>query len=252
MMFLWDPKKIEFMTDAYDFNNPYKDILRRISPFLQGAQTVCDAGCGLGYLSLALSDSCEHVTAVDIAPEPLLVLKKKIMEQKYNNIEVLEGDINLHAPSKPYDAMVFCLFGELLGSLKYAKQQCGGKIIMVSRNEEFHRFTLSQKPVERDDYRSIKSGLEALGIPFYSEEFSVEMGQPFKTVEAAVEFFQCYRREDYQATISIEEVMAKLTKIDSDVFPYYLEKKRALGILVIDAKGIPDEVGHINHLEENK
>lgn len=252
MIFLWDPKKIEFMTDAYDFNNPHKDILSRILPFIQGAQTVCDAACGLGYLSLALSDSCEHVTAIDIAPEPLLVLKKKIMEKNYNNIEVVEGDINLHSPSKPYDAMVFCLYGELLESLRYVKQQCSGKIIMVSRNEEFHRFTLSQKPVERDDYRSIRSELETLGIPFYSEEFSVEMGQPFKTVEEAVEFYQCYSREDNQATISIEEVIAKLTKIDSDVFSYYLEKKRALGILVIDAKDIPDEISHINHLEEKK
>ena len=80
-MFEWESDMVRFMRDASEHTEYHGRLADCIVNAAGGPQRaasmhVCDAGCGLGYLSLALAARFAQVTAVDIAEEPLSVLRE--------------------------------------------------------------------------------------------------------------------------------------------------------------------------------
>ena len=88
-------------------------IIAQIVPDIPQNAHVCDAGCGLGYTSLALARHCARVTAVDTSGVALNVLRETIAAGKIRNIEVIEGDLFSMRLGLIYDVMLFCFFGRL-------------------------------------------------------------------------------------------------------------------------------------------
>ena len=91
-----------------------RDFHRRLTaellPYLSPQDHVCDAGCGLGFLSLALAPHVRHVTAADCDAQALSVLKEELAARHIENVTPLCTDIFTDRPAEPYDAMVFCFF----------------------------------------------------------------------------------------------------------------------------------------------
>ena len=112
----WTDESIAFLRDAAATNRYYETVAEKITPQLPENAHVCDAGCGIGELSLALKPYCRHVTAIC-------------------------GDVEALTPKEPYDAMVFCLFGRTQNTLRIAKKQCRGRIFLVKRDYSHHRFS---------------------------------------------------------------------------------------------------------------
>ena len=119
----WTEESIAFLRDAAAINRYYETIAERIAPQLPENAHICDAGCGIGELSLALKPYCHHVTAVDADALAIKTLKAHLIE----GVTARCGDMETLAPEKPYDAMVFCLFGRTQDTLRIAKKQCRGK-----------------------------------------------------------------------------------------------------------------------------
>ncbi|MEG1524208.1 MAG: class I SAM-dependent methyltransferase [Clostridia bacterium] len=239
-MFFWQPQMIRFMRDASEFGSFPAKIAQQVASHLPNDAQVCDAGCGLGYLSLALSPLCSHVTAVDISADALAVLTENIRRQACHNIQVVEGEIGVCPPDDPYDAMVFCFFGGISETLLLAKQQCRGKVLMIKKSWERHRFTLSGKPLECFTLADTQQHLLELGIPFQTDTFRVEMGQPFGSIEDAVVFFRIYSRDPDASSITADAIRDKLIHQDSERFPYFLPSKAELGLVVLNTDDIPD------------
>ena len=76
----WTDESIAFLRDAAAMNRYYETIAERIAPQLQENAHVCDAGCGIGELSLALKPYCHHVTAVDADELAIKTLKAHLIE----------------------------------------------------------------------------------------------------------------------------------------------------------------------------
>lgn len=133
----WTDESIAFLRDAPTMNRYYETIAERIAPQLQENAHVCDAGCGIGELSLALKPYCRHVTAVDADALAIKTLKAHLIE----GVIAICGDVEALTPKEPYDAMVFCLFGRTEDTLRIAKKQCRGKIFLVKRDYSHHRFS---------------------------------------------------------------------------------------------------------------
>ena len=75
-MAFWDADTIRFMIDACEYAPYNRELAAYIGPRLAPGAHVCDAGCGLGYLSLELARHAGRVTAVDRSPEALAVLRR--------------------------------------------------------------------------------------------------------------------------------------------------------------------------------
>ena len=243
-MFEWTPKMIDFMRDASEYNNYHEILSQKIKNYFTFDSHICDAGCGLGYLSLAISDKFEKVTSIDVSNVAIEVLKNNVNDKDCKNINVIEGDIWDIKSDYVYDGIIFCFFGSISEILKIAKIQCSGKIIIIKRNWKDHRFSKkTQNPVKKGrgfSYRDAKIFLEKSNIPFKCETLKVEMGQPFRTVKDAVEFFKIYDKTGKEIEFSESNVSGRLRLEESNDFPYYYSSKKEIGIIILDTSDIPN------------
>lgn len=234
-MLIWTQDTVRFQKDAAEYGSYPQTLAAHISAFLPSNATICDAGCGLGYLSRALAPCCKHITAIDRSTLALSVLREKTPP----NVTVCEGDIFTLPDTQRYDAMIFCFFGDMEETLLLAKKHCRGKVIVVKRGWSHHRFSLGHEPLQRNTSNETEQFLCTRGIPFTREDLTLDLGQPFRSKEDAVRFFETYRRGDQQIAISFENIESRLQKTKNPVFPYYYPQEKPLGIFVFDAADIP-------------
>ena len=170
---LWYSDMIRFMEHASEYGAYYPQLVEKMLPALAPTTHICDAGSGLGYLSLALSPHVRQVTAVEKHPDAAAVLEANCRKLGIGNILSRCGSVETALPAEPYDAMVFCFFGEISGILQTAKQQCGGEVFVFTRNYRNHRFSAGTHASGLEGYPEFRAGLEALNIPSRQEVFSL-------------------------------------------------------------------------------
>ena len=232
----WTDESIAFLRDAAAMNRYYETVAERNAPQLTENAHICDAGCGIGELSLALKPYCHHVTAVD-ADEPAI---KTLEAHLIKGVTAICGDVEALTPKEPYDAMVFCLFGRTEDTLRIARKQCRGKIFLVKRDYSHHRFSAGKISLGEYTAGNTESVLRERGIPYTLERFSAEFGQPFRSIEEAERFFALYNRSESE-TLSAREIEARLTAGPSEEFPYYLPHQKALCLFTIETADLPKE-----------
>lgn len=231
-MHSWTQKQIAYMHDAIRFSDYYRVIAARIAPYLVPEGTLCDAGCGLGELGMALLPCCRHVTCIDRDENAIADLCRR----KPEGITALCGDVENHCPSEPYDAMVFCLFGSTRQALEIAKVKCRGKVFLIKRNYATHRFSADALPIGDYTAENTARELTGMGIPFSVESFTADLGQPFHSMAAAREFFATYNRSGRPITDA--ELKCRLQKGPSEEFPLFLPHTKQLQLFTIDAADI--------------
>lgn len=71
------------------------DFARKCTAFLKNkeSKTLLDLGCGDGRDSIFFAKQGYEVTAADVSPIALQILRRKIKEEKITNINVMEQDI---------------------------------------------------------------------------------------------------------------------------------------------------------------
>lgn len=238
-MFVWSPERIRFLADASEYTSFNSILAGHIVPYLPNSAHVCDAGCGLGYLSLALSANCSRITAADTSAEALAVLEENLRQFHITNVDVCQWDVLNLPDGVTFDGMVFCFFGSVAEILRCAKTHCLGKAFLFKKNWDTHRFSLEKKPLERFTYKQTCAELDALGIPYESRSFSLEMGQPFRSLEDAAAFFRLNSPDGGLQSCDPGQIRQRLTTTNSAEFPYYLPANRPVGMIVLDAGDIP-------------
>lgn len=237
-MFEWTEESIRFRVDAAEQVGFDAAIAARILPRLPGNAHVCDAGCGLGYLSIALAAHCRAVTAVDTSGAALAVLRENAERRRVGNLCIREGDLFSMQPEEPYDAMVFCFFGQIGETLRAIRAQCSGRAVLVKRDHAARRFSLTARPARRLNFHAACDALAELGVPFSTETFSVEMGQPFRSLADAERFFALFDAEGGKPEPG--RLRERLRETGEPEFPYYFPAERSLGLIVLEAGDIPD------------
>ena len=240
-MFKWTQERIAYMDDACRRTDFHRKLTAELQPYLRKTDCVCDAGCGLGYLSLALAPYVGAVTAVERDSQALAVLERELALRHIENVHPCCEDVFAHRPEKPYDAMVFCFFGSMDEILAVAKTQCRGRVIAVKRDQTAHRFTVTRQPLGGSHgLEAACRRLEELGIPYELKRTAFHFDQPFRSLEDARRFFALYRRQDDAALITEELLRERLEATGDAVFPWRLPSLRPAGILIFDALNIPE------------
>ena len=235
MMQLWSPDAVDFMRDASEFGDYYERLADVLMRWLPPDGHICDAGCGLGYLSQSLAGRCRQVTAIDCSKAAVSALQTRPHAENLicRCADLLSDDIAVR-----YDAMVFCYFGRFPEIMYIARKQCKGKVIIVKRDCSEHRFSLGTVQRHTDIMQVTQDLLAQHAIPYERETISLELGQPFRSIEDAIRFFGLYNCGN--AEISPEAVRKRLIPIDCGAYRWYLPERRKMGILVINAVDIPD------------
>ncbi|MFQ9445405.1 MAG: hypothetical protein ACLSHM_03450 [Vescimonas sp.] len=124
--------------------------------------------------------------------------------------------------------MVFCLFGDVEEALTVARQQCRGTVLLIRRDYAYHRFSTGRVPVGFTAADS-EDTLRHLGLSYRMERFSLEFGQPLRSLEDARRFFRLYDRSG-----GADPPLHRLTAGPGPEFPYYLPNRKELCLLAVE------------------
>ena len=239
MMQLWYKDMVRFMRDASEYGMYNQELAKIVGPQLTKQTHVCDAGCGLGYLSLDLAPYVGRVTSVERNPDAVEVLEDNCRRFGISNITSRCGAIQDVIPEEKYDAMVFCFFGGIHGILETAKRQCCGTVFIITRNYTSHRFSVGSHPTGSYGYKRSQEVLKELEIPYEEKLFDLEFGQPFRSMEDARKFFELYSKDDDKSDITDEFLRSKVQENDDAHFPFYMPHRRNLAVLKFETADIP-------------
>lgn len=238
----WEKDMISFMRDASEYADYNQRLAEKMLPWLTADTHICDAGSGLGYLSLALAPYVKRVTAVEKNQDAAAVLSENCRKLCLTNVVSRCGAIADMLPERPYDAMVFCFFGRRLEILKLAKAQCAGDVFVFTRNYDNHRFSAGNHRSGYEGYRHVSDILAEMGIPVRKETFALEFGQPFRDLEEARRFFLLYSKDPDREVLTEEFIRSQLTQTGREDFPLYMPHKKHMGLLHFSAKDIPHTI----------
>lgn len=236
----WYEDMIRFMRHASEYGSYNQTLLQKMLPFLTHDMHICDAGSGLGYLSLALAPHVHQVTAVEKHPGAAKVLEENCLQAGIGNLCSCCEDMDLHSPKEKYDAMVFCFFGRIPQILRLAKQHCRGRVFVFTRNYRNHRFSAGTHPTGWDSFSELQAFLRERRIAAHTETFSVEYGQPLENLQAARRFFELYSKDQDKSVLTDEFLMSKVIPTGREDFPLYLPHLRELAFVTFLAEDIPD------------
>ena len=238
----WEKDMVVFMRHASEYSDYYQQLTKKILPWLSPDAHICDAGSGLGYLSLALAPYVRQVTAVERNPDATAVLTENCRTSGIANVNACCGSIAEVNPDKPYTAMVFCFFGKKKEVLQLAKRQCNGDVFVITRNYDNHRFSAGKHRSGYEGYPQFADYLAELGIPAHQVTFSLEFGQPFRNLMEAHRFFQIYSKDKNKEVLTDPFIRSQLTETGREDFPFYLPHQKHLGFFHFSVKDIPDSI----------
>ena len=231
-MFQWNEEMVRFMRDASEYSDYHRRLVQWMLPDLHPGDHICDAGCGLGYLSLALSPYVRRVTAADRSQEALSVLRENCSRRAVHNIDIRPGDIRADSPDAAYDAMVFCFFGSMEEILAAALRQCRGTVLTVVRDDVCHRFSGAPRAPDRHSFDAACGVLDAHGIPYTAQRAALDFPQPFRTLEDARTFLTLYGG----GAPAEDDLRAKLISTGDPDFPWQLPGVRRFGMIAFSTE----------------
>lgn len=232
-MYKWEPEKIRFMKDASEFSSYHEILGTWLKPYILPQDSVCDAGCGLGYLSLQMAVFARSVTAVDIHDGALQVLRDNLQEKNIGNVKVIHESVFQLVVEEKFDKMVFCFFGSVEEVLSLGRRLCRGDLFMITRNYNHHRFSKDAPRDGRESFDEICRVLCEKGIAFESKEMDIEFGQPFRYLSEVPKFFQMYQQYTDTVGFTRDEMEGMVFQTQRKDFPFYLPKKRKIGLIRI-------------------
>lgn len=239
-MQLWYEDMVRFMRDASEYGTYNQELAKMLAPEFTQDSHICDAGCGLGYLSLALAPYAGHITSVEKNSDAVAVLEENCRNLAITNITPRCGTVQEAVPAQKYDAMVFCFFGGIYEILETARRQCCGTVFIITRTYTTHRFSVGSHPTGSYGYWGSREVLTHLGIPFDEKTFDLEFGQPFRSLKDARRFFEIYSRDEDKSKITNEFLRSKVIETGRDDFPLYMPHLRNLAIIKFSASDIPE------------
>lgn len=222
-MFKWTQESIAYMDDACRRTDFHRKLTAELQPYLRETDSVCDAGCGLGYLSLSLAPYVGAVTAVERDSQALAVLEREVKARGIANVTAVQDDVLAYRPDTRFDAMVFCFFGSIEEILAAAARCCRGTVLAVVRNDARHRFSGKSRGPGRHSYEIACRILAGKGICFTARTEAFDFDQPFRSLEDARRFFELYGGS--------EDWRSRLVETGDPEYPWQLPSRREFGLI---------------------
>lgn len=230
MMQRWRPEAVRFMKNASEYGDHYARLASELLPYLPENGHVCDAGCGLGYLSLELAKYCRNVTAIDRSEAALDVLRGNRPPQ---NLQIVCGDV--FEMQECYDAVVMCYFGHTDEIFRLASR-CRGNMIVLRRDCSRHKFSIGEVKRSHENVLDLREELTKRGVSYEARSLHIELGQPFTDIDDAINFFRLYNKSD--KPVERGAVLHRLSATGRKDYPWYLPGQRDMELTVFPVSQI--------------
>lgn len=234
-MFVWNEEMIRYMDRAASHTQYYKTLAGLIGQDLKKTDRICDMGCGLGYLSLALSPYVAQVDAVDISHEALTVLTRNLTapDTGVSNVFPIMGDFYTMEIKKTYDAMIFCYFAQAEAILKQTEKVCRGPIYIIKGRSSRHLFSRNCEKTSRENAGTMIRWLNSKDIPFEAVDLDLEFGQPFNSMADMEAFAKLYGKRMVDGRKDTSWIYDRLGPDPDGVYPLYMPLKKPVTLFRI-------------------
>ena len=243
----WNDERIRYMVAASETIGFPEVIGKKAASYFPVGAHICEIGCGLGYLALAMAKYINKVTAADADPDALNVLTANIerlkKEDNYHrdpacgfgereietmccNVFEMPGDLH-------FDGMVSQSFGGLADTIDWIKKHGCGRGVIIRKNWDDSTFTAVGCTENHIKYEDDLRCLAETDLPYHIDRMKVEMGQPFKSLEDAVNFHRIYHKKIKEGEEE-KVISANLVEYDSDEFPLFMPLERELAFIVFE------------------
>jgi|GEM_PF-1024626 len=251
-MFKWSDKKIEWYERALKESNFAARLADALEPFLTPGESVCELGCGTGYLSLELARRGFSVMAVEADKNAASCLRAKVDQMKFQgqigmyvdsgskspngSVAVYQGDWKEILGSPRWDTIIMCFAGDFRHELPLYLKSCRGKLLLVTTEPKDDQEGITGKSagfryrLKESETRKL---LDEQGAAYTITKASLELGQPFVDMEEAREYHDAYSVPEEQYNHNLK----KMVMSGNPFFPYYLPNHKELKIYQIFAKG---------------
>ncbi|HHU32358.1 MAG: class I SAM-dependent methyltransferase [Zhaonellaceae bacterium] len=238
MSFTWVKQNIDWLEKAAPHTTYYADIVKLLKPWLRQSDSLLDIGCGTGNFAFAFAPHVKKVTAVDINPLVIDLLKQKCTDLGVKNVYPIEADWRDIPLGLTYD-VVFMSYINGLASEHFLKLATLSTRLIIAVLPKFGReksFGLEnyldrteQKGSGRETFYKAIDFLKTRYIPFKAMEHSCDFGQPFDSMEEYYYFLNFYFGLEKQ-NIPPEYTSKHLQKTPQG---YYLPNLKESGIIII-------------------
>ena len=230
MRFKWNEQTVRWFLDASEYTGFHKALARRIIPHLEPGGTLCDAGCGLGRLSLELAPYVSALNAVDLSENAVEVLRRDVESRGIQNMHASVSDAG--ALTETFDFVLMSFFGQLQPAnfLKICRRRL---IRIVSADNKSGLYPARYRCNVKDTVPMVQEELEGQGISYKLELYSIEFGQPLRSRQDA-ELYILQNAPEASADEVAGFLNEKIEHTKNDEFPLYLPNQKELGIFIIE------------------
>ena len=233
MAFIWTKQRIDWYLDASRYGDFHQRLADTIRPYLLPQDRLCDMGCGLGGLDLALTPMVNHITCVDTDEAVLANLRQNAAEAGIANLTTICGDAR--DIREVFDVVFMVFFGPppqmMLDCLKLASRSL---IRVANAKPEGAALQPNGHSKKRETVPDIAALLDRTGHTYRLLRSTFEFGQPLRSEADAAAFIRCN-----SPTIADGELQAfladNLVSTGRCDFPFYLPGRKELGIFIINA-----------------
>ena len=221
-MYSWTEKSVRWYAEAVKYTGFDKELSEHILSFLPNDETVCDLGCGIGYLALELARRGYDVTAVDHDAVALAWLSAERERIKPEKLTIMHQEWESLGEVPIWDNIVMVSAGGL--EPEFYRRLCRKRLIIVDRAKLSSHVRADGRPSAR---RTSLNEWEQ-NVTF-SNSFALEFGQPFRTENAAREYLEYMGGRE-----GVEDTLKRLVTTDRSDFPLYLPYRKELTLRVYE------------------
>lgn len=234
MQFRWSEQSIQWFLEASVFTGFHKALAKKISPFLEFEDSLCDIGCGLGRLDLELAPYVRKLTAFDIDPEVVGILYKDAQSRSLHQLYPLCADVATFRGR--FDVVLMSFFGKSEIDIVHGLGLCRKKMIrIVNVENKSSLYPSRHRKTVKDTVSVVSRELEEQSLSFHLETPSIEFGQPFRSRQGA-ENFVCCHAPDIESRELEDFLKEHLVETGESDFPFYLPNEKRVGIFIIDKR----------------
>ncbi len=90
--FFWDEQTLRWFSDFSRFTGFHEKLAGLLRPDLRGCETLCDAGCGAGFVDLYLAAAWENILCVNRSEEGVAFYGARGAARRIDNLTAVAAD----------------------------------------------------------------------------------------------------------------------------------------------------------------
>lgn len=221
-MFNWTRQTIGWYAAAVAYTGFGRKLADIVTDYLPKNETVCDLGCGIGWLALELAARGYAVTAMDKSAGAIAWLRDERDRRGLSTLEALEQDWRSLEEEPLWDNIVMVSAGRSEDTEPFFRRLCRKRLIVADRvHLSSHVRADGGTSAQRRILPSAAGPMEAL------QTFSLEFGQPLTSLEDARAYISVFG-----GAAAMGETLSTLVETGDAAFPFYLPYRKDLELIV--------------------